>query len=145
MSTVVCPVPLAPAVTRWLASVRVRGVRVVQGPAPAGERVTFVVGESDAACDIARLVATHGLEHSRVLVLSRLGAHPDARATTLRALWTLEEAARASGAPTLTLRTAPAVSEDAPLWAMLRTRPALPGQGRKLVEPVHEQIGRAHV
>ena len=133
------PVPLTALATRLLAGAVALGVRLVDGPAPAGTPVTFVVGESDAVLDLMHLVRTHGAAHSRVLVLSRLGAHPDASVPSLQALWRLEEEARATGAPTLTLRTAPVVGEGAPLWAMLRTRPALPGGGRRLVDPVHER------
>lgn len=137
-SVAVRPVPLGPLATRLLAAAMRAGARVVDGPAPAGTPVTFVVGETTAVLDLTVLVRTHGTAHARVLVLSRIGAHPDARVPSLQALWRLEEAARSTGAPTLTLRTAPVVGETSPLWAMLRTRPALPSGGRRLVDPVHE-------
>ena len=43
---------------------------------------------------------------ARVLVLSAIGAHPDAKEKRLRRLWRIEESARASGVPALTLRLA---------------------------------------
>lgn len=132
------PVALTSQGTRLLGDAMRAGLRLHDGPAPAGQRVTFVLGEHASVLDLAHLVGTHGPAHCRLLVLSRLGAHPDAGVTSLQALWRLEEAARATGAETLTLRTAPIVGEGSPLWALLRTRPALPGGGRRLVDPVHE-------
>ncbi len=133
------PVALTSQATRLLAAAMRAGLRLHEGPAPAGQRVTFVLGESTAVLDLAHLVGTHGPAHCRLVVLSRLGAHPDAHVPSLQALWRLEESARATGAETLTLRTAPIVGEGSPLWAMLRTKPALPGAGRRLVDPVHER------
>ena len=46
---------------------------------------------------------------ARVLVLSLLGAHPDARAKRLKALWELEELVRGTAIPNMTLRLAPLV------------------------------------
>jgi len=73
-----------------------------------------------------------------VLVLSRLGTHPDARTPALQRLWRLEEHVRGGGAPTLTLRFAPLVGPGSPLWNRLRTRPSLPRGGRQLLNPVAE-------
>jgi uncharacterized protein YbjT (DUF2867 family) len=73
-----------------------------------------------------------------VLVLSRLGAHPDARAAQLRWLWMLEEHARAAGLPVLTLRLGPLIGPRSPLWLRLKRVPRLPGGGRKLLNPVAE-------
>lgn len=75
---------------------------------------------------------------ARVLVVSALGAHPDARALRLAGLWALEEQVRASGLPSLTLRLAPIVGAKSPLWLRLRARPALPRGGRALIQPVAE-------
>ena len=75
---------------------------------------------------------------ARVLVLSRLGAHPDARARSLRALWELEEHVRATGMRSLTLRLAPLIGPESPLWLKLRSRPQLPKGGRGLIQPVAE-------
>jgi len=74
----------------------------------------------------------------RILVLSALGAHPDARAPRLRRLWNLEEQVRRSSRAVLTLRLAPVVGADCPLWLRLRTRPRLGRDGEILFSPVHE-------
>jgi uncharacterized protein YbjT (DUF2867 family) len=100
--------------------------------------VTLAISDGPIVFDFLGLVRALGSRPFRVLVLSRLGAHPDARAATLRRLWRLEEHVRGGGAPTLTLRTAPLVGPGTPLWRHLRRRPALPAGGRKLVNPVHE-------
>ncbi len=75
----------------------------------------------------------------RVLVLSSLGAHPDARAERLRALWLIEEQVRRSALlPVLVLRLAPLVGPRSPLWRRLRARPAVPRGGETLLSPVVE-------
>ncbi len=74
----------------------------------------------------------------RVLVLGRIGTHRDAGTPALRALWDLEELARASGAPVLTLRVGPVIGPASPLWGWLARRPRLPRRGMKLVNPVSE-------
>jgi len=87
-------------------------------------------------------VLAEGLDRcpqARLLVMSVLGTHPDARAARLRSLWTLEERARASGRPVLTLRLAPIVGPKSPLWLRLRSRPTLPGRGRPILNPVGEE------
>src|SRR5439155_545487 len=76
---------------------------------------------------------------ARVLVLGRLGAHPDARAAALRQLWEIEELARRSGAPALALRVGPVLGPWSPLWRLLAGRPRLPRRGAKLVNPVAEE------
>lgn len=73
---------------------------------------------------------------ARVLVLGRLGTHRDARTPSLRGLWALEEAARGSGLPVLTLRCGPVVGPDLPLWRQLARVRRLPRGGAKLVNPV---------
>jgi uncharacterized protein YbjT (DUF2867 family) len=75
---------------------------------------------------------------ARVLVLSRLGAHPDARAKGLRQLWNLEENARATGLPTLTLRLAPLLGPATPLWNQLRRQPRLGREKEWVIQPVVE-------
>jgi len=74
----------------------------------------------------------------RVLVLSVLGVHPDARAPRLRELWEIEETARESGLPVLTLRLAPIIGPHSPLWMKLRSRPRLGPEGNTLLNPVAE-------
>ena len=135
------PAPCARGATlRLFETLGPRGVRWIedvsaQDPEPA----TLVCGEGlepgvlDLMSDALR--AAHD---TRILVLSRIGAHPDARAGALRALWELEERARATRLPTLTLRIAPMVGPASPLWLMLAARPPLPRGGRQLLNPVCE-------
>jgi len=75
---------------------------------------------------------------ARLLVLSLVGAHPDSPAESLRRLWRLEERARGTGLPVLTLRLGPLVGPRSPFWLKLRRRPRLPRGGRKLINPVVE-------
>lgn len=119
-----------------------RGVRWVEriegmsDPDPA----VLVCAEGLSPDDLDRMLAPAGSkEGTRLLVLSRVGAHPDARARALRALWTLEERARATGLPHLTLRLGPLVGPQSPLWLMLASRPRLPRGGRQLLNPVCEE------
>ncbi len=75
---------------------------------------------------------------TRLLVVTRLGTHPDAAAPRLRDCWDLEERARAGGLPVLVLRLGPMLGPASPLWLHLATGPALPRGGAKLVNPVAE-------
>jgi uncharacterized protein YbjT (DUF2867 family) len=133
--------PLAEPADRLLGALAERGVTLYDDPAdlPAGtEPVTLAVSDGPFVFDFLGAVRAMGERRFRVLVMSRLGAHPDARAASLQRLWRLEEHVRGGGAPTLTLRLAPLVGPDSPLWRWLRTRPGLPRDGRKLVNPVYE-------
>jgi uncharacterized protein YbjT (DUF2867 family) len=133
--------PLGEPAARLLAATVARGVTVHAdaGTLPAtDEPVTLAVSDGPYVFDFLAAVRALGSRRFRVLVLSRLGAHPDARAASLQRLWRLEEHVRGGGAPTLTLRLAPLVGSDTPLWRMLRGRPALPRGGRKLLNPIHE-------
>jgi uncharacterized protein YbjT (DUF2867 family) len=135
------PGPLAAPAERLLAALATRGHRVLTDAAelPAAEgTVTLAVSDGPFVFDFLGLVRSLGERSFRVLMLSRLGVHPDARASTLQRLWRLEEHVRAGNAPTLTLRFAPVVGPATPLWQKLRSRPALPNAGRKLVNPVAE-------
>jgi uncharacterized protein YbjT (DUF2867 family) len=135
------PGPLAAPAERLLAALTARGHRVLADAAelPAAEgTVTLAVSDGPFVFDFLGLVRSLGERSFRVLMLSRLGVHPDARASTLQRLWRLEEHVRAGNAPTLTLRFAPVVGPTTPLWQKLRSRPALPNDGRKLVNPVAE-------
>lgn len=76
---------------------------------------------------------------ARLIVISRMGAHPDARAAGLRDLWRLEEHARVSLIPTLTLRLGPLVSKESPFWTRLAAHPRLGDEARRLVMPVLEE------
>lgn len=133
--------PLAHAGARLMRAVAARGRSVVTEASalPADVRtVTLVISDGPFVFDLAGLVRSIGDRRFRALVLSRLGAHPDARAASLQRLWRLEEHVRGGGAPTLTLRLAPVIGPEAPLWRLLRTKPSLPQGGRKLVDPVFE-------
>jgi len=139
---IVVPGPLDPPAGRLLGALAARGIPApvtAQALPPGEEPVTLVVSTGAFVFDFAGLVATLGARPFRVLVLSRLGAHPDAKAPALQRLWRLEEHVRGGGNPTLTLRFAPVVGPHAPFWNKLRTRPALPAGGRGLVNPVHEE------
>jgi uncharacterized protein YbjT (DUF2867 family) len=135
------PGPLEASAERLLAGVAARGHSVLADAAalPAAEgTVTLAISDGPFVFDFLAFVRSLGERSFRVLMLSRLGVHPDARATTLRRLWRLEEHVRAGNAPTLTLRFAPLVGPASPLWQKLRSRPALPSDGRKLLNPVAE-------
>ena len=133
--------PLAEPADRLFGALSDRGVTLYDDPSalpPGTEPVTLAVSDGPFVFNFAGAVRDLGEHRFRVLVLSRLGAHPDARAASLQRLWRLEEHVRGGGVPTLTLRLAPLVGPDSPLWRWLRTRPGLPRGGRKLVNPVYE-------
>jgi uncharacterized protein YbjT (DUF2867 family) len=135
------PGPLGEAPERLLAALVSRGHEVFTGAAALPRTdavVTLAIADGPFVFDFLGFVRSLGERRFRVLMLSRLGAHPDASATTLQRLWRLEEHVRSGNAPTLTLRFAPLVGPDTPLWRMLRSRPQLPHGGRKLVHPVAE-------
>lgn len=130
-------VPDRPAqpLARLLAALEGRGCTVAEGGAEDARGATLVAGP---AGDGTRF-PSDAAGCARVLVVSLLGAHPDARAPLLRSLWRLEEDARASGLPVLTVRLGPLVGPGCPLWGMFATRPALPRGGRHLLCPVVEE------
>lgn len=137
------PAPCARgAAHRLFEALGTRGVRWVEwleGMADP-DLATLVCAEGLKPEDLDRMVATgRGAGGARLLVLSRIGAHPDARAHALSALWALEERARATGLPVLTLRLGPLVGPRSPLWLKLATRPRLPRGGRHLLNPVGEE------
>lgn len=138
---VVKPGPLGEPAERLLGALAAHGHQVFTGAAslPAtSDAVTLAISDGPMVFDFLGFVRSLGARHFRVLMLSRLGVHPDARTATLQRLWRLEEHVRAGGAPTLTLRFAPLVGPATPLWKKLRSRPTLPGTGRKLLNPVAE-------
>jgi uncharacterized protein YbjT (DUF2867 family) len=138
---IVVPGPLDPPAGRLLAALAGRGLPApltAQALPPGCEAVTLAVSGGPFVFDFAGLVASLGSRPFRVLVLSRLGAHPDAKAPSLRRLWRLEEHVRGGGMPTLTLRFAPLLGPGAPLWNRLRSRPRLPAGGRMLLNPALE-------
>jgi uncharacterized protein YbjT (DUF2867 family) len=139
---ILTPGPLDPPAGRLLEALAREGRPVVSDPRqlPAGEMpVTIAVSTGPFVFDFAGLVAAIGARPFRALVLSRLGAHPDARLPALQRLWRLEEHVRGGGAPTLTLRFAPLLGPATPLWNRLRSRPVLPRGGRQLLNPVSER------
>jgi uncharacterized protein YbjT (DUF2867 family) len=130
-----------PPVPRLIEALASRGHRVSGGPPTAGESATLVLGpgpEIDVAALEILIGAWRRAPGARVLVLSQVGAHPDAHATRLRRLWEIEERARGFELPTLTLRLAPLIGPSSPLWLRLRSRPRLPRGGRQLLNPVLE-------
>jgi len=138
---ILAPGPLEAPAGRLLAALAREGARVAHGAAelpPGEDMVTLAVSSGPFHLDFVGLVTALAGRPFRVLVLSRLGAHPDARHPALRRLWQLEELLRAGGAPTLTLRFAPLLGPAAPLWRRLRSRPALQRGGRQLVNPAAE-------
>jgi uncharacterized protein YbjT (DUF2867 family) len=131
-----------PPVPRLLDTLLQLGHPVSTGAAPGNRRDSTLVLTSGGAPNFEALGVLLGAWRSapgaRVLVLSRLGAHPDARAARLRWLWMLEEQVRGSGLPVLTLRLGPLVGPHSPLWLRLRSQPWLPRGGAKLLNPVAE-------
>jgi len=131
-----------PPVPRLLDALLKLGHPVSAGAAPGKRRDSTLVLAAGGAPDFTALGVLLGAWRTapgaRVLVLSRLGVHPDARAARLRWLWMLEEHARAAGLPVLTLRLGPLIGPHSPLWQRLRSRPRLPRGGAKLLNPVAE-------
>lgn len=133
--------PLAEPAGRIVRELAARGTAVASDPTRLGadERtVTLVVSDGPFVFDLGGLVRSLGDRRFRMLILSRLGAHPDAKSASLQRLWRIEEHARGGGVPTLTLRLAPVIGPEAPLWRMLRSKPALPAGGRRLADPVYQ-------
>lgn len=137
---IVMPGALAPPAGRLLLGIAARGEPILEAARlPAGEEpVTLALADGPFVLDLAGLVAALGRRPFRLLVLSRLGAHPDARAESLQRLWRIEEHARGAGAPVLTLRLAPLIGPHSPLWRKLASSPKLPRRGRQLLNPVAE-------
>ncbi len=119
-------------------------VRLAAKLAPLGHVVTRTVDAAPltwvlGADDDPPVMSASGIgAGDRILVLSWIGAHPDARAQVLRRLWALEEACRATALPALTLRLGPLAGPDSPLWRKLAHSKPAPRLARKLVHPVLE-------
>ena len=129
-------------IPRLIATLAAGGHRVGGSAAAAGESATLVLGPGPEIDEAALAVLLGGWRRApgaRVLVLSLVGAHPDARAPRLRRMWEIEERARSFALPVLTLRLAPLLGPASPLWLMLRSRPRLPRGGRQLLNPVAER------
>jgi uncharacterized protein YbjT (DUF2867 family) len=130
------------AAARLLAALARRGHAVesaLPGPLPSGD-LFLCPAPGEPASDLRRWLHEHPpAAATRLLVVTRLGTHRDARAGSLRSSWELEEAARGTGLPVLVLRIGPVVGPASPLWARLRSGPVLPRGGRKLLNPVAER------
>jgi uncharacterized protein YbjT (DUF2867 family) len=124
------PSPIDPPIPRLIEAIERHPSGRVGGPD------TWILGAGIEDSSLEDWLASAA--DGRILVVSAMGAHPDARAPRLRRLWAIEERARASGRPTLTLRLGPIVGKASPLWLRLRSRPQLPGRGRALLNPVFE-------
>ncbi len=127
-------------VPRLLEALRARGHEITDEPAPEpGSGATLLLSTPvdwmKLGVGFARWQVARGV---RLLVLSRIGAHPDARAPGLRDLWRLEEYARVSLMPTLALRLAPLVGDSSPFWRKVASRPGLGRAARAVVMPVLE-------
>ena len=132
--------PQAGTIARVLAALRGRGHEVAIAPEPSAvDREAAVLLVTDAVAGVDDWIAYAVKRVGRILVASRLGAHRDARAAALLRLWRLEEAARATGLPTLTLRLGPVLGPETQLARKLVSRPALPKAGRWLLNPVWEE------
>ena len=133
--------PDAP-VPRLLEALRARGHAIGAAPGGATPDASTLLLAGGSRLDPMALGVLLGAWRSapgaRILVISRLGAHPDAKARSLRELWTLEEHARASGIAVLTLRLAPLLGPESPLWLKLRQRPWIPRSARSMLNPVAE-------
>ena len=131
-----------PPVPRLLRALAARWHAIGGAPGSAAESAaTLVLGPGVPLDELALgvlLGAWRRAQQARVLVLSLVGAHPDARADRLRQLWKIEEWARSTALPVLTLRLAPLVGAQSPLWLRLRSRPRLPRAGRRPLNPVDE-------
>src|SRR6185503_18164833 len=99
---------------------------------------TFVIGPGASDLGVDAWLAGDRSGATRILVLSLIGAHRDATIEALRRLWDLEERARATGLPVLTLRLGPLIGPRSPLWLRLRSRPRLARSERRLLQPVLE-------
>jgi len=131
-----------PPIPRLAAALAARGHRLVaEGGRSPGESSTLVLGAGAALDPMALgvlLGAWRKTPRARVLIVSALGAHPDARAPRLLQLWELEEAVRAMKIPSITLRLAPLAGPDSPFWRRLRSRPRLGSHAHGFVQPVAE-------
>lgn len=126
---------------RLLGALAQRGYAVggAASPSPAGDTLFVCPVPDEPVPDLRAWRAAHAQPAApRLLVVTRLGTHPDAAHPRLRACWALEEAARGTGLPVLVLRLGPLLGPHSPLWARLRSAPALPRGGRKLLNPVAE-------
>jgi len=125
---------------RLLDALRARGVTTTDAESPGtADGATLILWTPVDWMQLGvRMAPWRVARGARLVVLSRVGAHPDAVAPGLRDLWRLEEYARVSLVPTLTLRFAPLVATESPFWKKLGTRPKLGHEGNTVVMPVLE-------
>ena len=126
---------------RLLRSLARRGHAAVgDATAPAAGATLFACPAPDEpAPDLCAWRTAHAqITAPRLLLVTRLGTHPDAAHPRLRECWALEEMARGEGLPLLVLRLGPLVGPQSPLWARLRSVSPLPRGGALLVNPVVE-------
>lgn len=125
---------------RLLKALNRRGHAVGEAAASAAGGTLFVCPAPDEpAPDLRAWLAGHAPAAGlRLLLVTRLGTHPDAVHPRLREAWALEESARGTGLPALVLRLGPVLGAESPLWRRLRSDPSLPRGGVKLLNPVAE-------
>jgi len=128
---------LAPPGPRLLAAAEARALDRA-GAAAIEPASMLVLGATPGDRGAVTPVPADG-DYERVLVLSWIGAHRDAREPLLARLWDLEEAARATRRPAIVLRFAPLIGASSPLLAHLARRPRLDARlERSLIQPMHE-------
>jgi len=132
--------PPGSACDRLLRALARRGHAVGDATAAAAGATIFVCPAPDQpVSDLRAWGAAHPRVASpRLLVVTRLGTHPDAAPPRLRECWALEEQARGTGLPLLVLRLGLLVGPDSPSWSRLRSAPSLPRGGAQLLTPVAE-------
>jgi len=140
---ILTPAPLrrGSAGDRLLRSLAGRGHAVGDAASPSTEAVTLFVcpAPDEPAPDLRAWRTAHAqIATPRLLLVTRLGTHPDVAHPRLRECWVLEEAARGAGLPVLVLRLGPLVGPQSPLWSRLRSASSLPRGGALILSPVAE-------
>lgn len=135
--------PGAPAgsAARLLDALRARGIETTDAESPRNEEhpTLLLTTPVDWMALGVRMAPWRVARGARIVVLSRLGAHPDAVAPGLRDLWRLEEYARVSMIPTLTLRFGPLAGAESPFWKKLASAPKFGREANTVVMPVLEE------
>jgi uncharacterized protein YbjT (DUF2867 family) len=126
---------------RLLRSLAQRGHAVGDDASPSTAVTTLFIcpAPDEPAPDLRAWRTAHAqITAPRLLLVTRLGTHPDAVHPRLRECWALEETARSAGLPLLVMRVGPLVGPQSPLWSRLRSASSLPRGGAKLLNPVAE-------